>query len=363
LTALIAASLNVALVLACSGTGGGASGSPGASSSGSLGSSSGTIVGYVDGGVIEVEPDGATVEVEVDGATVQVEPDGARVFQPGGEEGGTPDVCSGGSVGGARPATVRTFTGYDCHTAAPLVVLLHDYGSTGAAVDAYFGFSQVADALGFLYVHPDGTKDSSGNQFWNATDACCNFNGATVDDSTYLFDLIEEIGSHYAVDSKRIFVAGYGNGGFMAYRLACDHGIQIAAIADLGGAMWSDSTKCGLQAPTAALEIHGTGDGTYAYDGGTTSLGAYPSAPGTASEWFAVDRCKDASAEVAPSIALLVDSGLTDDAGMDTTVMRWPVCPGRSEVDLWSMQGAGHQPALAPSFASTVLAFLFAHAK
>ena len=36
-----------------------------------------------------------------------------------------------------------------------------------------------------MYAHPDGTIDSLGNHFWNATDACCNVNGSSVDDSTF----------------------------------------------------------------------------------------------------------------------------------------------------------------------------------
>ena len=37
---------------------------------------------------------------------------------------------------------------------------------------------------------PDGTMDAIGNRFWNATDACCNFDGLPVDDVAFLRGLM-----------------------------------------------------------------------------------------------------------------------------------------------------------------------------
>ena len=39
---------------------------------------------------------------------------------------------------------------------------------------------------GFLYAYPDGTVYSVGNHFWNATDACCDFDPCEVDESPTL---------------------------------------------------------------------------------------------------------------------------------------------------------------------------------
>lgn len=38
------------------------------------------------------------------------------------------------------------------------------------------------------------------------------------------------------VDRSRVYFVGHDNGGFMAYRLACDHSDKIAAIAVLSAA-------------------------------------------------------------------------------------------------------------------------------
>jgi polyhydroxybutyrate depolymerase len=37
-----------------------------------------------------------------------------------------------------------------------------------------------------------------------------------------------------------VYFTGHDNGGFMAYRLACDHSDKIAAIAVMGAAMFQN---------------------------------------------------------------------------------------------------------------------------
>jgi polyhydroxybutyrate depolymerase len=287
------------------------------------------------------------------GGEIVTELDGGLVFI-----NGVPDpdagICSGGVVGGDRPVQVRVPTGYTCTESWPLVVLLHDYGSSGAAAESYFQVAANADALGFLYVHPDGTTDAQGNEFWNATNACCNVDGSTVDDSSYLASLVNEIHVKYNADQARVYV--YGNGGFMAYRFACDNSLMVTALADFGGATWASASQCPARSPLGALEIHGTDDQTFAYDGGTNLGAAYPSAPGTIAEWAALERCADAG--VAGAGLELLD----DDAGTDTTVLQWS-CTLHNQVALWTIQGGTHQPSLASSFTPTVLGALLAQTK
>jgi polyhydroxybutyrate depolymerase len=266
-------------------------------------------------------------------------------------------MCAGGPVGFSRPATVQTFASYDCTTPAPLVILLHDYGSTGAEAEAYFGLGAQADAMGFLYVHPDGTRDAKGNEFWNATDACCNIDGSTVDDSSYLSGLIGDVQAQYKVDPQKVFIFGYGNGGFMAYRMACDHPAQVAAVASLGGATWENQASCTPTTAVSVIEIHGTADATFAYTGGTNLGNAYPSAQTTATDWSQLDRCKTGPTMQA---SLDLDSSLP---GAETTVASYGSCFASSGVDLWSIQGGTHTPTLSTTFASTVLGALFSHAR
>jgi polyhydroxybutyrate depolymerase len=269
--------------------------------------------------------------------------------------------CAGfasGPIGGSRPVSVYVPASYAC-TPMPLVVMLHGYSASGAIEEAYLKLTAQADARGFLYAHPDGTRDTAGNEFWNATDACCNLYGASVDDSSYLSGLITEIGRHYSVDPKRVFLVGHSNGGFMSYRMACDHADQIAAIASLAGAMFQNLASCTPANPVAVLEVHGTSDAVIGYNGGTILGHVYPSAATTVADWVAFDGCSSTPDTSSPPLDL--DSAL---AGNETAVTRYPTgCRPGGHAELWSIQGGSHIPSLSMSFAPGVVDFLLAHPK
>ncbi len=160
---------------------------------------------------------------------------------------------------------------------AALVVVLHGYGGDAAGVVAFFGLRALADQRGFVIAAPQGTLDSDGKAFWNASRACCNFSGSSVDDSEHLSRVIETVESTQAIDPNRVYVIGHSNGGFMAHRFACEHPGKVAAIASLAGALDSDSS-CTPTEPVSVVQIHGDADETIRYDGGSINGQAYSSA-------------------------------------------------------------------------------------
>ncbi len=186
-------------------------------------------------------------------------------------------------------------SGYKPGVPAPLLIMLHGYSIDGTVEEVYLQLAPFADKNGFLYAHPNGTIDKNGDYFWNATDACCNYFGSTVDDSAYLLSVIDQIEQHYDVDPKRVFFMGHSNGGFMSYRMACDHADKIAGIASLAGAMFDDPTQCHASGPVNVLEIHGTADTEVIYDGypgdSTPGNGPYPGAATTVKDWATLDGC------------------------------------------------------------------------
>ncbi len=121
--------------------------------------------------------------------------------------------------------------------------------------------------------HPDGTPDRADRRFWSATDACCDFGGANVDDVAYLTAVIDDVAARYAIDPKRVWVAGISNGGFMAHRLACERADKIAAIVSFAGATWADPARCAPTAPVSVLEVHGAADPVVRYEGGASLPG------------------------------------------------------------------------------------------
>lgn len=253
-----------------------------------------------------------------------------------------------------RPFDVFVPSGYDAATAAPLVILLHGYGASGAIQNIYFNMQPQAEARGFLYVYPDGTLDQINSNAWNATNACCNDDGS-VDDSGYLAFIIDDVSSKYNVDPARIFLVGHSNGGFMSYRMACEYADRIAGIVSLAGATFIDTAQCAPSEPVNILQIHGTDDGTIAYDGGSTPLGSYPSAETTVATWSAYNGCTTATETLGTT-----DLNTNID-GDETTMQSFSGCPIDGAVELWTMADSPHIPGLQTTFAADIIDWLFAH--
>jgi polyhydroxybutyrate depolymerase len=248
---------------------------------------------------------------------------------------------------------------YDCGSPAPLVVMLHGYTADGPSKEEYFNIKAEADKRGFLYLFPTGTKDGLGNNFWNATDACCNFSNSTVDDSGYLSKLITDIQSEYNVDAKRVFLIGHSNGGFMSYRMACEHSNQIAAIASLAGATFVDmKTRCANPSPVSVLQIHGTSDEVISFSGGSLPVGRYPSADVSAASWSTVNSCS--GGPIDEPAKRDVDASVS---GSETNVKRWDSCAAGTSVSLWSVVDGKHTLTITPSLVPQILDFFYAHPK
>ena len=257
-----------------------------------------------------------------------------------------------------RPYDVFVPTGYDAAAPTPLVLLLHGYTASGDIQEAYFQLEPLAESRGFLYVHPDGTVDAAGQQFWNGTDACCAFGGDAPDDAAYLMAIIEQVSAVYNVDPKAVFLAGHSNGGFMSYRMACEHADTIAGIASLAGASFADEDDCAPSEPVSVLQVHGTSDETIKYDGGSIASVEYPSAPQTVQHWVAYNGCDTTPTSTVDALDL--DGGID---GVESDVEAFSGCEQGSAVELWTIDGGSHIPGVTMNFSVGVIDFLLAHPK
>jgi polyhydroxybutyrate depolymerase len=254
-----------------------------------------------------------------------------------------------------RPFRLHIPASYDPATPAPLVLLLHGFTSSSVEQESYFKLGAESDRRGFLYALPEGTTDPDGEQFWNATDACCDFHRSDVDDSGYLRSLIDTVAASYPVDPARVYVVGHSNGGFMAYRLACEHADVLTAIVSLAGAATDDPSQCTPERPVSVLQIHGTSDTTIPFDGGANAGRPFPSVETTLAMWRERNGCTDESETAEP---LDLDSGVD---GAETTVTSYAAgCGEGSRVELWSIADGGHVPPLTEDFAPAVVDFLYA---
>lgn len=266
----------------------------------------------------------------------------------------TPDMATmvdAGPLGGDRPADVVLPSNWRADGSYPVVVLLHGLSANSALQDAYFHTSALVDELQFVLVLPDGNTNSSGAQFWNATDGCCDLENTGVDDSTYLSDLAQDAIARYAGDPKRLYFYGHSNGGYMSYRLACDHSDQIAGIASLAGSTWADEADCGDPGPLTVVQIHGTLDALVNYYG----LLGQPGAEEVVNRWVARDGCTAGPDDLGTAD---YDPGVI---GEETSKQAWTSCEAGTEVQLWTMTGSGHIPIVPEQFSRDVLTYLFAH--
>ena len=259
-------------------------------------------------------------------------------------------------IGGERWCEYVVPKQYRADTSWPLIVLLHGYQVDGVLQDMFFGLSQLVDELGFLMIRPNGTIDSQGYHFWDATMACCNRDQTNIDDVGYIHSLIDEMEMYFNIDRARIYLMGHSNGGFMSYRLACDSGERFAGLMSLAGATFYNEDACISDIPLAVLQVHGTDDSEIDYNGGKIkNIMPYPSAFETVASWAAKNGCGESNS--LPNID--IDSDLS---GAETSVEHWSDCTSGYDVALWTIQDGKHIPGVYDGrFARAAIEFLFAH--
>ena len=258
------------------------------------------------------------------------------------------------TIGGERPAALLLPTSYDDSEPLPLVLMLHGYGSSAAQNDAWMGASQLVAEGGFGLILPDGTLDQDGNRFWNATEACCNFYRSDVNDAAYLAALVAEAQTYGGAGP--VAAVGVSNGGFMAYRLACEGLPGLIAVVSVMGSSFNDPADCAAPAPVSVLQIHGDADAIVRYDGGLADgdgvlVADTPGATEVVWRWAERAGCNADAREELASIELDHSA-----AGAETTVQRIrQSCADGITVELWTMQGIGHFPAFQPYTISAVI--------
>ncbi|GAC1437259.1 MAG: hypothetical protein NVSMB51_10690 [Solirubrobacteraceae bacterium] len=132
----------------------------------------------------------------------------------------------------------------------PLLLALHGSRGSGALMEAFSGFSMLADRFGFLAAYPD----ARGSQ-WAIHDS-----GARgAEDVEFIHRLIDSIAERYCVDRTRVFVAGVSNGGGEAARVGCSLAGALRGVALVAGS-YGNEPPCRPSRPLSLIEIHSTTD-------------------------------------------------------------------------------------------------------
>ncbi len=209
----------------------------------------------------------------------------------------------------------------------PVVVALHGAGGSAVTLSYLTGFDLAAADGAFVLVEPNGTGPDETSRTWNAG-SCCGPSVGTVDDVGFLAAMLDRVAEDVAVDPERVYLAGFSNGGMLAYRAACELGDRVAGIAVVAGTM--NVEECAAPAAVPVLHVHGENDTVVPFGGGESSYGD-PRVPpwyNTPVEeavqfWAERDGCSPEPTETREGSA---------------RVVRWKGC----SVELWIVEGGRH---------------------
>ncbi len=144
-----------------------------------------------------------------------------------------------------REYYVHVPASYDGVTAVPVVFMLHGTSGDGLRFYKISGWKEVGEEENIITVFPssgkycikedDGTvkHTTKWNAFPSNWEVC---QGETLlDDIKFLKQIIVELKDKYVIDSKRMYIVGFSNGGQMAYRCAFEMSDVFAAVIESAG--------------------------------------------------------------------------------------------------------------------------------
>jgi len=279
------------------------------------------------------------------------------------DEASTSEAAYGGNhvlrVAGwpLRPVVVHVPPAYAPAAPAPLLLVLHGGGHDAAKMveltcprgDVYDAgcLHRVAERAGFVTAYLNGTPNAHAPSIrtWNGGGGRDGFSCVSnlacerdVDDVAYVDAVLDMVEARMAIDPERVFATGISNGGAMAHRLACERSDRIAGIvAVAAGNQFSTTAPCVPTHPVSVLQIHGTDDAMWPFEGGPMpkNPGVGIGARASTDDWALRNGCR-------PTPAV---SGLPDVAPLDGTrarLERHPACVGGADVSLLVIEGGGH---------------------
>jgi polyhydroxybutyrate depolymerase len=233
-----------------------------------------------------------------------------------------------------RDFLVHKPTNYREDRLLPLVIAIHGYRMSAKSMAKVTGFNKVANKSGFVVAYPNG-----GNHQWNGK-AIANLN--TADDIDYIKAMVDLVKEKYEIDTKRIYVTGFSNGGFFSQRLVCDMPNTFAAVATVGSTMgqplFDDCRR--TTSPAPMMIIHGTDDPIITAEGQIERVkrrfktSNIISIPQLLSFWMTANHCL-------PNlpISTRIDVNSKDKRYAEQFVY---ACPKSSPLIYWAIHNGGH---------------------
>ncbi len=141
----------------------------------------------------------------------------------------------------------------------PILFMLHGYDGNPESFARDTGMNKAADVHGYAVVYPQGIPDPGdkiSGAGWNS-----GLGNNTNDDVSFLVALAEYLQDTYHFGKDATYAAGFSNGAFMMYRLACNAPDTFKGVASVAGMMtngaWDERKET---ADISILQINGTKD-------------------------------------------------------------------------------------------------------
>jgi len=175
----------------------------------------------------------------------------------------------------------------------PVLFAFHGNFQTPKEMQNIYQFDEISDQEKFLVVYPTGIKESW-NTGWEGSPHAGYALANNVDDVAFVRQIVSDLESHAKIDPKRIYAAGFSQGGMFVYRLGCEMSDTFASIASVSGNLLL--TSCNPTQPVSIIHIHGLKDKSVNYSGGAPF--GFPHVEEGIETWSELNNCTDSIEEI-----------------------------------------------------------------
>lgn len=220
---------------------------------------------------------------------------------------------------------------YTTSASYPLLVAMHGGGILGyEGLEGQSKLSELSDTQDFIVVYPEGVR-TLGFRTWNAGDCCPSATLLQTDDIGFIDALLGILQKELSINEKKIYAAGFSNGGQLAYKLANRFPGKFAAISAVAGVLQDFPFDPDRKVPV--IHFHSYQDLTAPYNGGLSD------APNINLEFPSVESTLLAVANNY-SCTVIKETIFTDPATYDH--FRYGGCDQGATVELYVSHDGGH---------------------
>jgi poly(hydroxyalkanoate) depolymerase family esterase len=239
---------------------------------------------------------------------------------------------------------------YRAGAPAPLVVALHGCTETADVYRQLSGWDTLAEAKGFIVLFPQQSSSRNYLDCWNWFLPADMQRGSG--EPSIIAGMVSSVERSYAVDSHRVYVAGFSAGGAMANVMAATYPDVFAAVGVGSGCEYNGLPCVGWQGPDPtqtghqayqAMGSHARVMPAIVFQGDADTTVAPANAPLIVREWQVTDNyvLDGASTGPIPSSPLSASFAVAP-GGRAYTVTRYGDAHGNDLIDYWVVHGMNH---------------------